>query len=121
MLHFATQTNEMRATIYIFLLATLLASCGASKATAEEAKRNDHMAQKMEDAGYTPGEVIKGSVNDVTCEFLVKLPDETTLELIEIPEEFRKAGTEVWIKWMPHRRPSVCGFQTGAIVGIQHR
>jgi cytochrome c556 len=111
----------MKATIYMFLLAALLASCGANKPTAEEAKRNDHMAQKMEDAGYVPGEVIKGSGNDVACEFLVKLADETTVELIEMPEEFRKAGTEVWIKWMPHRRPSVCGFQTGAIVEIQHR
>ena len=111
----------MRAMIYIYLSAALLASCSASKPTAEEVKRNDHMAQKMEDAGYATGEVIKGSQNDVTCEFLVKLADGTILELIEMPEEFRKAGAEIWIKWMPHRRPSVCGFQTGAIVEIQHR
>lgn len=96
-------------------------SCGSSKATAEEEKRNAHMDQKMMDAGYVAGAVIKGSDKDATCEYLIKLEDDTTLELVEIPEEYKKAKTDVWIKWMPHRRQSLCGFQTAAIVEIQLR
>lgn len=102
-------------------MAVFFASCGFAKPTAEEVKRTSQMDQKLEDAGYVQGTVIKGPGKDSTCEFLIELGDETTLELTEIPEVYRKAGIEVWIKWLPQRRPSLCGFQTAAIVEIQMR
>lgn len=110
----------MRLLFYVAAI-TMLAACGSPKLSAEDEKRNDLMAQKMEDAGFEKGMIVKGSGQDETCKFVLQLEEDNIVELAEIPEDFQKDKLDVWVKWAPHRRPSLCGFQTGAIVEIQFR
>lgn len=92
---------------FIFSISILLLSaCGSDKKLKEQ-QSNIQENAKLEAKGFTLGTIIDKTGLD-GCSYLIKLPDSTLFEPINLKEDFKKDQITVAFKYKKSRKATVC-------------
>ena len=95
------------------LLFLLIISCKSTKNNNTETDMNTDTATNSKEMiadGYQKG-VIVASKKDNDCAYVIKIEDGNNtnyLDPVDLPDEFKKDGVNIWFKYTLSRRPKRC-------------
>jgi len=70
----------------------------------------DMNTKEMIADGYKKG-IIVASKKEGDCPYVIKIEDNDNtdyLDPVDLPDEYKKDGVEIWFKYLPSRRPQRC-------------
>jgi hypothetical protein len=85
----------------------LLISC---KSTMHNKTELPMTPKEMITDGYNKG-VIIASKKEGDCPYVIKIEDDNStnyLDPVDLPDDFKKDGINIWFKYTPSRRPKRC-------------
>ena len=96
----------------ISILFVFAIACNSSKNTtsndSEMSSENMKMEQKMMDAGFKKGTVV-ASKKEGDCPYTIQIDEnENFVDPINLEEEYKTGGLEVWVKYNGLRRMNRC-------------
>lgn len=106
----------MKTKVFSIICALALCSCNKSNgdmtSTTNSEENTDFRAE-----GYVATTIIYDKTASSPCDYLLEAKGGEILEAMDLPEEFKKDGVKLWVKYIPQRRRSQCG--TAQPIGIE--
>jgi len=97
-----------RLTIYIFSLFSFCIACKTTKSIEQESTDSTETNEQISFNPKLKSAIVIDKTGLDGCSFLLQLPDSSFLEAVNLDDQFKVNGLEVFISYKPVEMMSVC-------------